>query len=518
MMPRITWEQTLRPSSGHGVTTAVIGNCGVGFAPCRPDQRDMLMGLMEGVEDIPELVMAAGIPWTWETFPEYLDWLDTRDYDIDFGALVPHSPVRVYAMGKRGADREPATGADLSLMARIVGEAVGAGALGFSTSRSVLHRTKAGALVPTSTSGEEEIRAIAMAMRSKNAGVIQLLDDFNDVDANGASDMDMLRRLSAASGRPISFPVLEYPSQPGMWRHLLEGVASANADGIALWATVFPRAVSLLFGLDTSVNPFIMNPSYQPLLKLSLAERVEALRDADLRQRLINEEPMPGYSPLLYSLGRNFDKMFKLNDPPQYMPDKKTWLRTIASEQGISTIEAAYDALLEFEGHQLLVAPGANFNEDNFDHVHEMLKHPNAVVALGDGGAHYGLICDAGYTTFMLTYWGRDRLGGPRIPLADIVKALTRTPAMSVGLQDRGLIAPGYRADINIINFDRLGVDAPHMVRNLPGGGRRLMQNAEGYVATLVKGTVISRDGVPTGARPGRLIRGAKGDSSAVVH
>jgi len=512
---QVTWEQTLRPSSGHGVTTAVFGNCGVGFAPCRPSERGLLIKVMEGVEDIPEIVMTQGIPWTWETYPEYLDWLSSRAYDIDFGALVPHAPVRVYVMGERGASREPANGEDLAAMAEIVRKAVEAGALGFSTSRSQLHRRKDGALAPTVTSGEEELKAIANGM---GRGYIQLLDDFNDLSAEGATDLDMLRRVTSSSGRPIMFPVLEYPWQPDLWRRLLQGVQTANDEGLELWATLFPRGVGLLLSIHSSANPFSLNPSYQPLIDLPFEKKVAALRDPDLRRRLLMEEPLPGkLPPTALMMVRNFDAMFKLDSPANYVPNEKTRIRDIAKARGVSLEQAAYDALLEYDGGQVLCSPGANLSDPSLDAVREMLCAPNTLVALGDGGAHYGMICDSTYPTFMLTYWARDRKEGPALSIGKVVQLLTSIPSQAIGLRDRGIIAPGMRADINVIDYEHLELGLPYSVNDLPSGGRRFHQDACGYVATYVNGTAIVMNGEPTDAKPGRLIRRGEGVHAEVT-
>lgn len=509
---QVTWEHTLRPSSNHGVTTALLGNCGVGFAPCRAGQRDLLVSVMEGVEDIPEIVMTKGIPWNWETFPEYLNSLAQREYDIDFGVQVPHAPVRIYAMGKRGADREPATAEDMALMSRIVQEGVAAGAFGFSTSRTLLHRTSRGVLAPTVTHGEEELRSIALGLKSIGKGVLQLTDDFGDTGPDGATEFQLLRRIAAECGRPIAFSLVELFWVPKTWRLLLDQLGQANREGLTIRGQVFTRPMGYLFGLDVSYNPFSMNPSYQPIKHLSVRERAAALHAPELRAKLLAEKPMEGFSAHTIRVARAVEQMFVLGDPPNYAPPPTAWVGAIAQRRGVSPLEAAYDLLLENDGYQFLFSPIGNYFEGNLDNAYTMMTHPNTVVALGDGGAHYGMLCDASYPTFMLTYWTRDRHDGNRktLSLPFVVEALARKPALSIGLNDRGLLAPGYRGDVNVIDYDRLALQAPRAVYDLPAGGRRLTQRADGYVATIKSGQVIYRDGQATGALPGRLVRGAQ--------
>jgi N-acyl-D-aspartate/D-glutamate deacylase len=504
-----TWDDRFSPSSGHGVTTVLMGNCGVGFAPCRPQDRDTLMEVMEGVEDIPELVMREGLPWNWQSFPDYLDALSGRRCDIDFATQVPHAPLRVFVMGRRGVDREPATADDMASMASLVSEGLEAGALGFSTSRSLFHRRPDGALTPTITAAEEELVAIARAMGRAGKGVIQLLDDFQDTTEEGSTEFGMLRRLVTQSGRPLSFTLLDISIYPGRWQTLLREVERANRDGLAIRGQVSGRPVAILYGLELSFHPFSTCPSYRQVADLPLAEKLARLRDPALRARLLKEEPV--YSnPNMLAFMRNVANMFVLGDPPDYTPPASERLDARAATLGISPMELAYDLLVAGHGRTILFHPGANYTGCSDANMASMLRHENTVMALGDGGAHYGLICDASYTTHALTYWTRDRKG-ERWPLAWTMQQLTDVPARAVGLGDRGRLAPGYKADINLIDFDRLRIAAPHPVHNLPGGGRRLEQKAEGYRATIVGGAITYRDGTATGALPGRLVRGARG-------
>ncbi len=508
---QVTWDDRFTPSSGHGVTTVLMGNCGVGFAPCRPQDRDTLIKVMEGVEDIPELVMRQGVPWNWQSFPEYLEALAQRRCDIDFATQVPHAPLRVFVMGRRGVDREPATAADMAAMASLVEEGLLAGALGFTTSRSLFHRTPDGALTPTITAAEEELAAIARGMGRAAKGVIQLLDDFSDSTADGSTEFAMLRRLVALSGRPLSFTLLDISLYPGRWKTLLREVERAQRDGLPIRGQVAARPVAVLYGLELSFHPFSTCPSYRAVEGLPLPQKLAQLRDPGLRARLLAEEPV--YSnPQMLAFMRNVGNMYVLGDPPDYTPPADRRLDARAAALGLSPLELAYDLLVAGDGRTILFHPGANYTDSSDANMASMLRHEHTVVALGDGGAHYGLICDASYTTHALTYWTRDRQG-ERWPLSWAVQQLTDVPAHTVGLGDRGRLAAGYKADLNVIDLDRLGVAAPHPVHNLPGGGRRLEQKARGYRATIVGGEVTYRDGAFTGALPGRLVRGARAQS-----
>jgi len=500
---QVTWEHRLRPTSGHGVTTAVMGNCGIGFAPCRPEDRRSLMKLMEGVEDLPEVVLAAGLPWNWTSFPDYLDSLADRDYDIDFAAQLPHSALRVYAMGERGVEREAATPDDVALMAKLAVEAMEAGALGFSTSRTINHRSSDGRHVPTLTAAEEELTGIALGLKAAGKGVLQLVSDFEDLP----TELPMLRRIVEASGRPLSIAVGQWHHAPDRWRTILDWVAEVNRDGLEVAAQVPGRPIGLLLGFELSMNPFMYCASYKALSGLALTERLAALRNPELRARIIAEAGEPTDFPAA-PLVNNFDNIFAMGNPPNYEPKPEAMIGARARAMGVPPRELAYDMMLEDGGRAVLIQFVMNYVERNLDVTLKMLNDKHTVLGLGDGGAHLGYLCDASLPTFMLTHWVRDRTQGGKLTLGAAVKALTVDTARVVGLLDRGRVAPGYKADLNIIDWERLTLRPPTVAYDLPSGGRRLTQDAEGYVATIVNGTVVYRDGQPTGALPGRLVRG----------
>jgi N-acyl-D-aspartate/D-glutamate deacylase len=503
---QVTWENRLVPSSSHGVTTVVMGNCGVGFAPCRPDQHEMLIQLMEGVEDIPHPVLVDGLPWTWESYPEYLDFLATRHYDIDICGYVPHAPVRVYVMGQRGADREPATTADLQQMARIVRDAVKAGAMGFSTSRTFFHRSSDGSPTPSFEAAEDEMTALALALKESGKGVMQLITDFEEPDQT----FSLLRRLVQRSGRPLSVSLLEgtYGPMTLRWRDVLDWAAEASASGLPIKAQVLSRAIGVMLGHELTLNTFYTCESYVKLMRLPFEERIRELKRPETRARILAESADPNPTIVLGRLAREFDHMFLLGDPPDYEQPFEQSIAARAQRLGVTPEELVYDLMLERDGRNNLYVTLCNYEYGSLDSSLEMMRHAGAVLGLGDGGAHCGTICDGSYPTFMLTHWVRDRARGERLPLPVVVKWLSHDTAHAVGLQDRGIIAPGYKADLNLFNLDRLHLHAPEVAHDLPGGGRRLVQRADGYAATIVSGTVVYRDGMPTGALPGRLVRG----------
>ena len=500
------WSQNLAPSSLHGVTSVVMGNCGVGFAPCRAADRELLVSVMEGVEDIPEIVMTSGLEWEWESFPEYLAALARRSHDIDFATQIPHSALRVYAMGSRGAAREPATPEDLALMQKLVREAIGAGALGFATSRIFIHRTASGAHIPSYDAAEGELQAIGQTLKEMGKGTLQFVLGMPWRDL--ASEVELVARLARASGRPASFSLAQDNSRPDSWRDALAICARAKRDGAVVNAQVFPRGVGMIIGHDVSVNPFCLCPSYQALAPLPFAEKIAALRDPALRARLLSEKPLDPIAPLAV-MGRYFERMFELSDPPDYEPPLSESIAARARASNQSTEELVYDLLLENDGHKRLYVILTNYAAGNLDCVLEMMQSNETILGLGDGGAHYGMICDSGYPTFVLTHWTRDRHGA-KLPLARAIRALAHDPASAVGLNDRGMIKHGYKADLNVIDYDKLSLPAPFVVSDLPAGGKRLMQHASGYAATIVSGEIIRRDGEATGKLPGRLVRGAQ--------
>ncbi|MFT3814914.1 MAG: amidohydrolase family protein [Acidovorax sp.] len=502
---QVTWEHTLKPSSNHGVTTVVTGNCGVGFAPCKPEQRDTLVRVMEGVEDVPEIVMTEGLPWNWETFPEYLDSLEQREYDIDFGTQIPHSAIRVYVMGERGEHHAPATEQELRQMTGIVREAVEAGALGVSSSHHLGHRTVAGELAPSVGSASEEVLALARGLREAGKGVFQMITDGYYGGSDAGAQMDLLRSIAETAGRPVSYSLLQKAPYLRLHEDMLALMRQVRAQGLDIQGQVFPRPVGLLFGLTLSFHPFRFHPSYAALHDLPLAQRVAEMRKPEVRAAILSEKP-EHTNPIFVTIVSGYENAFSLGDPLNYEPAPEDLLHARAKAMGVSTAELAYDLLLENEGNAVLMSPSSNFAEGNFDAIEQMLFDENTLIALGDGGAHYGMICDSSYPTTVLTHWVRDRQGR-RMPLEQAVHRLSRKNALAVGLADRGLIAEGLKADVNVIDFDRLRLHPPQPVFDLPGGGRRLMQKSDGYAATIVSGRVTYRDGVPTGARPGRLVR-----------
>jgi N-acyl-D-amino-acid deacylase len=506
---QITWEDRLAPSSDHGVTTVLMGNCGVGFAPCKPDHRDMLVKLMEGVEDIPEVVMTEGLPWNWESFPEYLDALEKREADIDFATQVPHSPVRVFAMGARGAAREAPTAEDLAQMTQIVAEGVAAGALGVSTSRCLSHRTRAGEIAPSVLTEEDELIALAHGLRKAGKGVFQVIPRTAADEADPTEEVALMRRLVQASGRPLSFTLLHKRERPHQLAAMIRELDMARRDGVPMTAQVCARPLGFLFGLDLSFHPFRFRPSYAAIEHLPLAERAAAMRDPDLRARLLAEHPVHS-NPSFVRMTNSIGTLCALGDPPNYEPGPEETLAVRAAALGITPAELAYDLLIANDGRDLLLWPAANYVNHSLDEVRPLLDREGTLIALGDGGAHYGMICDSSYTTSLLTYWVRDRKRGGLIDLPSAVRCLTSDTANAVGLGDRGRIARGMKADINVIDHDKLILHKPFVRRDLPAGGKRLHQSATGYRATIVAGTPIAIDGAPTGARPGRLIRGAR--------
>ncbi|MEM9357255.1 MAG: amidohydrolase family protein [Pseudomonadota bacterium] len=501
---QVTWGHDLSPSSQNGVTTTVMGNCGVGFAPCRPGDRDRLVRLMEGVEDIPEPVLAAGLPWTWETFPEYMDWLSGRQFDIDFAAQLPHAAARVYVMGERGARREPATIEDNAQMAEITRKAMRAGALGFTTSRTINHRTSDGDFTPTLKAGEEELMAVTQAMRAEGHGVLQFVLDRETID----EDLPMLLRVGKATGCPINLTVVQDDKEPDRWRQTMDDIAGHAAGGHAIHAQVAARPIGLILGLELSRMPFLGHPSYREIMHLPLVERVARMRDPEMRARILSEEPIRSDDPLIRK--PNYNRVFRLGSPPDYEQSWENALGPVANAQGRDPAEMAYDALLENDGRGMLYVPFVNYKAGNLDVVREMMLHPNAVPGLSDGGAHCGIICDASFPTYLLTHWTRDRSRGEKLSIPFIVAAQTRRTAASVGLHDRGVLKPGYKADVNVIDYDRLSMSPPLVHYDLPEGGRRLVQSTTGYDATIVSGVMSRRKDEATGALPGRLVRGVQ--------
>jgi N-acyl-D-aspartate/D-glutamate deacylase len=502
---QVTWAQDITPSSQNGVTTAIMGNCGVGFAPCKPADHVRLIQLMEGVEDIPEPVLSAGIPWSWESFPDYMEWLSKRNFDIDVGAQLPHAALRVYVMGERGARRDPSTAEDNRAMAALAREAVRSGALGFSTSRTLNHRTSTGDYTPTLKAGEDELTAIAGAMQAEGRSVLQFVLDLSTIH----EDLPMMLRVAENTKCPVSFSITQNDKAPQRWRQTLAEINEAAARGLSITAQIAARPVGLMLGLELSRNPFQTHPSYRAIANLPLAERVARLRQPEVRAAILSENATATDDPLFFR--PNYDKMYLLGNPPDYEQPPENTLGARARREGKQPEELAYDAMLTDDGRGMLYVPFLNYADGNLDATREMLRDPRSVPGLSDGGAHCGIICDASFPTYLLTHWTRDRSRGEKLSIPFVVAVQSRKTALSVGLYDRGLIAAGYKADVNVIDYDKLHLHPPKVHYDLPVGGRRLLQQVDGYDATIVSGMVTRRGGHATGARPGRLVRGAQG-------
>ena len=483
-----------------------MGNCGVGFAPCRPEDKERLISLMEGVEDIPHPVLSEGLPWNWETFPEYLDSLSERQYDIDFAAQVPHGPLRVYVMGDRGANRETATPEDIEKMADLTSEAVKAGALGFSTSRTLNHQTAEGQPTPTLTAELDEMVGIAKGVQAAGSGVMQVVTDFKGND----NEFELLKEMAKQSGRPLSVSVAQHHRVTDGWRNILRTIERANSEGVKLTAQVCGRPIGVLFGLELTNNPFSAHPSFIEIKDLPLDEKLFKLRDEQFRKRLLAEAPQVENNPFLRQAHARYHDMYVMQENPDYEPPPSESIASQAMELGLNPLELCLDILTRGEGKDMIYYAFLNYGESSLDPAKEMMEHPNTILGLGDGGAHCGSICDGSFTTHMLTHWTRDRKRGEKLELPWVIKAHCRDTAKAVGLNDRGILAPGYRADINIVDLKKMQLRKPEVHFDLPAGGRRLMQYADGYVATIVNGVPIYLDGESTGARPGRLVRGSK--------
>jgi N-acyl-D-amino-acid deacylase len=510
-----TWDPLLTPSCWHGVTTLVMGNCGVGFAPVRPGAQNFLIGLMEGVEDIPGTALHQGIAWEWETFPQFLDALERRRFVLDIGTQVPHGSVRAYVMGERGAKNEPANGDDVAEMAAIVREAIAAGALGFSMSRTLMHRAIDGEVVPGTHATEDEIFGICRELGKLRQGIIELAPAGVMGEDLAAPDKEVswMRRISRETGRPVSFALSQHEVEPAQYRRVLELCRAANAEGAHLTPQVGSRPTMLLIGHQT-FHPFSHRPTYKKLAALPLSERVARLRDPAIKRQILAEEAPAGgdrgVAIVTHLIATGLHKIFPLGDPPDYEPGPEKSIKAIAEREGRDPYDVLYDRMLELDGRQLLMLAILSYHDGDLEALREMLEHPDSAFGLGDGGAHCGAVCDATMTTFLLKHWARDRSRGPRLPVEWVVRKMTRDTARLYGLGDRGVLAPGKKGDVNVIDFARLELALPEVAHDLPAGARRLIQRARGYDATIVSGEVTFRGGEHTGVLPGRLVRGAR--------
>jgi N-acyl-D-aspartate/D-glutamate deacylase len=501
-----TWDERLLPSAWHGVTTAVMGNCGVGFAPVVPDHHQRLIDLMEGIEDIPGTALHEGLSWEWKSFDEYLAAADARPHDIDFAAQVPHGALRVHVMGERAESGRPATADDIAEMAKLARAAVESGALGFTTSRTLNHRSVTGELTPSYDAGIDELAGIAAELGVAGKGVLQLVTDFLDVDA----DFEVMTAMMRASGRPLSVSLAQFPLAPDAYGEVLRRMKDVNAQGMQMRAQVATRGVGLLMGLPCTLHPFMTNPVWQKIAGMPLGEQVQIMRDQSFKEQVLAAQTKEKNRNLIG--GRLIDKfqlMFEMTDPPAYEPARSESVAARAERAGVSPEDFVYDLMLGDDGQAMVYVISANFVSGNLDVVHTMLTDDNTVPGLSDGGAHVGTICDGSFPTTLLEHWVRDR-DRDRIPLEFVVQRQSRDTARAVGLNDRGVLAPGYKADVNVIDMDRVRLRRPKMQWDLPGGGRRLLQRAEGYQHTFVNGVETYRDGEPTDALPGRLVRGGQ--------
>ena len=499
---QVSWDPVMAPSSQHGVTSVIMGNCGVGFAPVRPDAHEFLIELMEGVEDIPGSALNEGITWEWESFSEYLDALESMPRTIDVGAQLPHAAVRAYVLGERAHEYD-VTAAEIEQMVDITRDALAAGAFGFSTSRTFLHTSKHG-LVPGTHSTPDEVIAIGEAVRDSGHAVFQYVSD----DQGTGGDEPWLDTLTAL-GCPTTFTLAQTPAAPEAFRAVLDGALANTEAGSPMTPQVAVRPTGMLYGLQSSFHPFIAHPSYREIRDLPLAERAALLRKPALRERLLSEDPFTE-NRFAHYMATNWSQMYRLGDPPDYEPPLEASAAAIGEREGRHPGEVVLDWLVEADGEAFMFSPLGNYHEHNHDVIREMLDHPAAVPGASDGGAHCGLICDASFPTYLLTHWARDRSRGEKLPLERVVQLQTSKTADAYGLTDRGRLLPGKIADINVIDFDNLYLHAPKMVHDLPAGGRRLLQAVDGYRYTIKSGEVTFDDGEPTGARPGGVLRSGR--------
>lgn len=493
-----TWDSHLNPSSNLGTTTIVMGNCGVGFAPCKPEDHQVLVQLMEGVEEIPGSAMDEGLPWNWESFPEFLDALEAKPRDIDIAALLPHGPLRVYVMGERAVNREPATEEDIEKMKVLIKEGIDAGAVGFSTSRTLVHRSSSGSFIPTYQAATEELKSLGESLSAERGSVFQMISDWEDAD----DEFSIIREIAERSGAKGTFTLLDLAPTPDLWHEQLKRIEAAQEAGLDIRGQVISRPVGILMGHPASMHTFYARPTYKALADLPWDERIEKLRDPEIKAKILREESEQPHV-FVEIFEKRFRNMYPLEDPIEYLPSRDTSVTAMAEKEGREPSEWLYDYFLGNNGNNLVYIPAANFSQN----IPELLTHPYTVSALGDGGAHVGSICDTSANVYVLTKWVKDK---QQIELSQAINMLCRQPAELYSLHDRGLIKEGMKADVNVIDFDELKLRTPHIVHDLPAGGRRFLQNADGIDITIKAGEVIYENGEATGALPGRLVRSSQ--------
>ena len=504
------WDSQLKPSSIHGVTTVVMGNCGVGFAPCKPEDRVKLVELMEGVEDIPAPVMHEGLNWQWETFEEYIQALEKNKLDIDICALLPHAALRVYVMGERAIKHEVATKEDMQTMRKLAKEAVEAGAFGFSTSRTISHKSLKGEYTPTLRAHEDELTAIAMGLSDAGSGFMEIVSDWNEPDPE--TEFEVLKRIVKKSGRPVVFSCTQRHDRPHFWEDLMSMARQAQKEGLPIRPVVTPRPIGLLLGLNGSQNPFSGTDTYKSISNLPLDRRVIEMRKDEIKNKILSEDPIKGSTfPLINRIG--YTQMYRFGSPPNYNPKPEESIEAMAKEKGVTAAELAYEILIENDGNNFIYAPLVNYADHTFGVCKKMLDDKNAIMGLGDGGAHVGFILDAGYPTWLISYWSVKKKA---YSMEETVRRLTSDTANAAGLNDRGLLKVGLKADINIIDWENVGSSDPFMTQDLPAGGKRLMQHTQGYVTTIVSGKVTYKNGEFTKERPGTVVKSVKDDEKTL--
>ena len=504
------WDSQLKPSSIHGVTTVVMGNCGVGFAPCKPEDRVKLVELMEGVEDIPAPVMHEGLNWQWETFEEYIQALEKNKLDIDICALLPHAALRVYVMGERAIKHEVATKEDMQTMRKLAKEAVEAGAFGFSTSRTISHKSLKGEYTPTLRAHEDELTAIAMGLSDAGSGFMEIVSDWNEPDPE--TEFEVLKRIVKKSGRPVVFSCTQRHDRPHFWEDLMSMARQAQKEGLPIRPVVTPRPIGLLLGLNGSQNPFSGTDTYKSISNLPLDRRVIEMRKDEIKNKILSEDPIKGSTfPLINRIG--YTQMYRFGSPPNYNPKPEESIEAMAKEKGVTAAELAYEILIENDGNNFIYAPLVNYADHTFGVCKKMLDDKNAIMGLGDGGAHVGFILDAGYPTWLISYWSVKKKA---YSMEETVRRLTSDTANAAGLNDRGLLKVGLKADINIIDWENVGSSDPFMTQDLPAGGKRLMQHTQGYVTTIVTGKVTYKNGEFTKERPGTVVKSVKDEEKTL--